>query len=212
MLDLYLNIRNARKELQLTQDELAKMVGYADKSMVARVESGQIDLPYSKILSFSKALGKNPAELMGWETIHHPSPLFEQLDSIDQARIMERIETMLEADKYRDNARPAAGADPSIVASASGAASDASDSAGCSGTPAADADPQVTGESSSISSAAERKADFPERFGDNRSEQAEKRSKAAVRTSASDLDPDAAAQELRDHADRKMRLIQEKKA
>lgn len=78
--------------------------------------------------------------------------------------------------------------------------------------PAAGADPNGAGESSSISSAAERKADFPERFGENRSEQVEKRSKVSVRASASDLDPDAAAQDLRDHADRKMRLVQEKKA
>lgn len=48
MQKLYRNIKERRKLLGLTQGELAKMVGYADKSMIARVEKGEIDLSQSK--------------------------------------------------------------------------------------------------------------------------------------------------------------------
>lgn len=65
MLDLYVNIRKRRKELGMSQDELAKKVGYTSRSTVARVENGEIDLPRSKIFAFAEALKTTPGELMG---------------------------------------------------------------------------------------------------------------------------------------------------
>lgn len=50
MLQLYKNIKNRRTELHLTQSELADKMGYADKSMIAKIEKGLVDLPQSKIL------------------------------------------------------------------------------------------------------------------------------------------------------------------
>ena len=67
MLELYENIKRLRKELGITQTELARMVGYADKSMIARIEAGQIDLGQSKIEAFAKALRTTPTKLMGYE-------------------------------------------------------------------------------------------------------------------------------------------------
>lgn len=69
MLVLYENIKKLRKELNLTQTELAEKMGYADKSMIAKIEKGQIDLPQSKIFAFAKALGTSPSELMGLDGI-----------------------------------------------------------------------------------------------------------------------------------------------
>lgn len=66
MLDLYVNIKNRRKELHMTQTELAHKVGYNGKSSIASVESGKVNLPQSKILQFAKALDVTPQELMGW--------------------------------------------------------------------------------------------------------------------------------------------------
>lgn len=66
MLELYANIRKRRNELEMTQSELAAKVGYSDKSMVAKVENGKVDLPQSKILEFARALQTTPSELMGW--------------------------------------------------------------------------------------------------------------------------------------------------
>lgn len=65
---LYTNIRKRRKELNLTQDELAALTGYSGKSMIAKIESGKVDIPQSKIVEFAKALRTTPAKLMGWES------------------------------------------------------------------------------------------------------------------------------------------------
>lgn len=68
MLQLYRNIKNRRLELGLTQSELAKKLGYSDKSMIAKIEKGAVDLPQSKIIAFAEALNVSPSDLMGWDT------------------------------------------------------------------------------------------------------------------------------------------------
>lgn len=65
MLELYENIRKYRKLLGMSQTELAKKTGYTDRSSIAKIEKGDIDIPQSKILIFAKALGVTPGELMG---------------------------------------------------------------------------------------------------------------------------------------------------
>ena len=65
MLDLYRNIKKLRIENGWTQAELAQKVGYADKTMVSRIENGKIDLSQSQILAFANAFGVDPAELFG---------------------------------------------------------------------------------------------------------------------------------------------------
>lgn len=67
MLELYTNIRRRRKALGLTQTELAEKTGYADKSMIARIEQGSVDLPQSKIEVFAKALRTTAPDLMGYD-------------------------------------------------------------------------------------------------------------------------------------------------
>lgn len=66
MLELYRNIRSRRNELHLTQTELAKRLGYADKSMISKIEKGEIDLQISRIMDIAKALEIKPAVLVGW--------------------------------------------------------------------------------------------------------------------------------------------------
>ena len=72
MLQLYKNIKERRTALHLTQSELADKMGYADKSMIAKIEKGLVDLPQSKIIAFAKALETTPADLMGWEQNEDP--------------------------------------------------------------------------------------------------------------------------------------------
>lgn len=67
MLQLYKNIKKRRTELHLTQSELATKMGYADKSMIAKIEKGLVDLPQSKIIAFADTLKISPGDLMGWE-------------------------------------------------------------------------------------------------------------------------------------------------
>lgn len=50
----------------MSQDELAKLVGYGDRTSIAKIESGKVDLPQSKIVAFANALHCSPSYLMGW--------------------------------------------------------------------------------------------------------------------------------------------------
>lgn len=67
MLKLYENIRYYRKLNKWTQEELASRMGYTDRSMIAKIESGKVDLSQSKIMEFAKVFNVDPGELMGWE-------------------------------------------------------------------------------------------------------------------------------------------------
>lgn len=62
------NIIRFREKLGLSQEALAEMVGYKDRSSVAKVEAGKVDLSQSKIAAFAKALNVTPAQLMGLDT------------------------------------------------------------------------------------------------------------------------------------------------
>lgn len=50
----------------MTQSELAEKLGYADKSMIAKIEAGVVDLPQSRIEAFAVALGTTKDALTGW--------------------------------------------------------------------------------------------------------------------------------------------------
>jgi len=67
MLELYKNIKARRLELGMSQEELAKKVGYSSRSMIAKIEAGSIDLYQSKIKEIASALNTTPEELMGWK-------------------------------------------------------------------------------------------------------------------------------------------------
>lgn len=67
MLQLYKNIKDKRIALGMSQDDLAKKTGYTSRSSIAKIESGKVDLPQTKIKLFADALNVTPAELMGWD-------------------------------------------------------------------------------------------------------------------------------------------------
>jgi len=62
---LYENIKNRRIALKMTQQELAEKMGYTNRSSIAKIESGAVDLNQSKIVQFAKILETTPSELMG---------------------------------------------------------------------------------------------------------------------------------------------------
>lgn len=71
---LYENIKYYREHRGLSQEALAEMVGYKDRSSIAKIESGQVDLSQSKIAAFAKALGVTPGKLMGISEDHSTLP------------------------------------------------------------------------------------------------------------------------------------------
>ena len=60
-------IRNRRLELDLTQDELARKMGYKNKSTIGKIEADVNDITSSKVVEFAHALDTTVAYLMGWE-------------------------------------------------------------------------------------------------------------------------------------------------
>ena len=81
---MYERIRALRVNMGLTQEDLAHLLGYQDRSSIAKIESGGVDLPQSKILAFAEVLNVSPAALMGLEAL--PSPLPEPFRLTDHER------------------------------------------------------------------------------------------------------------------------------
>ena len=62
------NIRKTREKMGITQEELAKRLGYKSKSTINKIELGINDIPRSKVEGFALALDTTPETLMGWST------------------------------------------------------------------------------------------------------------------------------------------------
>ena len=63
--DIGKRIRFQRESLRITQEELAKKLGYKNKSSIAKIEIGENDIPQSKVVAFANALNTTVAYLMG---------------------------------------------------------------------------------------------------------------------------------------------------
>lgn len=87
MLELYKNIKRRRQQLKMTQTDLALKMGYADKSMIAKIEKGNVDLPQSKILAFANALETTPGELMGWDYEAEPAETADNIYKLDKIKL-----------------------------------------------------------------------------------------------------------------------------
>jgi transcriptional regulator with XRE-family HTH domain len=60
-------IKQRREELHMTQEELAKKVGYTSRSSIAKVESNANGMVQSKLVIFANALQTTPSYLLGWD-------------------------------------------------------------------------------------------------------------------------------------------------
>ena len=102
-------IRQMRIGLGLSQDELAKLVGYKSRSSINKIEIGERDITQSTIVAFAKALHTTPSKLMDWEyaegtetTVNlcqeHQNVLnlYDQLHDDDKIRIVTKMETIIE--------------------------------------------------------------------------------------------------------------------
>ena len=67
MTDIGKNIAKRRIELGLTQEELAKKMGYKSKTSINKIEKGINDIPQTKIVKFAEVLRTSPSYLMGWQ-------------------------------------------------------------------------------------------------------------------------------------------------
>ena len=62
-----LRIKARREELGITQEELARRLGYKSKSTINKIEMGINDISQKKIVLFAKALETTNAYLMSWD-------------------------------------------------------------------------------------------------------------------------------------------------
>lgn len=77
MNELGRRIKQKREKLGLSQEELAKRLGYKSRSTINKIELGINDIPQSKIKLFADVLETSPTYLLGYD---HPSLM--QLDLI----------------------------------------------------------------------------------------------------------------------------------
>ena len=97
---LYENIREYRKANGWSQEELAKRTGYTDRSSIAKIEKGQVDLTQSKINLFAKVFGVSPVILMGLQDETdlkaEISAILDRLDQTKQAAVLEFLRSITE--------------------------------------------------------------------------------------------------------------------
>lgn len=113
MLALYKNIKARRLELKMSQDRLAELTGYKDRSSIAKIEKGEVDLAESKIREFAKALKITPQELMGWddpdtdlsidETFERICEFYNILNPEGKAEALKRISELSQILQYSAN-------------------------------------------------------------------------------------------------------------
>lgn len=60
-------IKIRREELNLSQDELAKRLGYKSRSSINKIEVGSRDLTQARIKAIADALDTTPSYIMGWD-------------------------------------------------------------------------------------------------------------------------------------------------
>lgn len=98
MKEFGLKVRARRNELGLSQKDLADRLGYQNRSSVAKVETGMIDLPVSKVQEFAEALGVSVKYLMGIDS--HADELAEVYDPFVQH--LEMMKDKTTAELYRE--------------------------------------------------------------------------------------------------------------
>lgn len=69
MVEIGDRIRIRREELKMSQDELAKRIGYKSRSSINKIELGHYNLTQSKIKAIADALDTTPSYIMGWDEL-----------------------------------------------------------------------------------------------------------------------------------------------
>ena len=104
-------IRELRKQADMTQEELGKLLG-VQKSAIRKYEKGEVEnIPRSKIQIMCERFGVDPCYLLESDLLNairstYGDPAcemlkrFSRLDSVDQVKLIERADTLLENEKY----------------------------------------------------------------------------------------------------------------
>jgi len=99
-MEIHDRIKMLRKERGMSQETLAKLSGYGDRSTISRVEKGEIDLPHSKLVSISDALRCDPMYLLFGDKNEVVIEKVRRLDDHDLDRLSAYLDGLLDAEKY----------------------------------------------------------------------------------------------------------------
>ena len=67
--ELYMNIRKRRKEIGMTQKELAAKCGYTDHTTINKIENGSVDITFKRLEQIALALDTTVIALILGENI-----------------------------------------------------------------------------------------------------------------------------------------------
>ena len=83
---MYDRIRNLRMERGMSQEDLAKAMGYSDRSMITKIEGGKVDISQKKVVAFAEVLSTTPGYLMDGD------PAEEELETAnEEQRVLFRL-------------------------------------------------------------------------------------------------------------------------
>ena len=82
-------IKFRREQLEMSQDELARRLGYKSRSSINKIENDASGLPQTKIAAIANALQTTPAYIMGWE---------EEIKKAPEALAERHVEIIMDAD------------------------------------------------------------------------------------------------------------------
>ena len=115
------NIKKYRDDKGLSQEALATLCGWNTdnaRSTISKIESGTNDVPTSKLKIIAEKLGVSVCDLMDCSNIQEQSESVElvkqvydeetqfvissfiKLDAVDRIKVIERINTLLDDEKY----------------------------------------------------------------------------------------------------------------
>lgn len=79
-------IKIRREELGLSQDELARRLGYKSRSSINKIELDQRNLTQSKIKAIADALETTPSYIMGWDELDQTLDLVKLQQEVAKAK------------------------------------------------------------------------------------------------------------------------------
>lgn len=71
-------IKKMRSDAGLTQEELAKEIGYSTKTSISKIENDVLDINQSTIVALARALKTTPCVLLGWSEAEKKLPILTE--------------------------------------------------------------------------------------------------------------------------------------
>lgn len=96
---IYDRIKKRRKELHMSQEKLAQLTGYKDKSSISYIEKGEKDLPQNKISIFAEVLQTSQSYLMDGYDVNVIYHQILGMSKMDQMLLINKLIDMAKQEK-----------------------------------------------------------------------------------------------------------------